>query len=474
MRPYLDILRLPGALRFCAAGLLARSGGAMMAIGQVMMVSGLYGSYGLAGAVAASNGVAWAIGTAVLANLVDRYGQRRVMWPAALVFSAALVVLVVLGVLSAPPWTLFPAAMLAGAFGGAPGALVRARWNLTVRRPDQLHTAYALESTLDELTFVVGPVLATWLSTQVHPAAGLVAPVLLSLTGAHLFYSQRATEPPIKPRPASAQPADQRRPWRRLIILRPGFGAVVAVNVLVGCVLGGVDVTVVAAVSQWDARAWSGLVLACFSFASAVAGLAYGARSWSTPLPTRFAIGVLLLAVFASALLLVGSPLGLALGGVATGLAVAPSLINGNAIITRLAPPERLTEGLAWMGTSLGLGSAIGASLCGQAIDWTGHRGGFGVIAACGLASIAVTAVGWPALRRALASGRRLTDLTTAPDQPTDPTEPLPPTDQAAPVGPTGPLPPTAPVGPTDPTDQSYPPAPAAPADPVETETDSI
>ncbi|MDR1387013.1 MAG: MFS transporter [Propionibacteriaceae bacterium] len=407
MRPYLEILRLPGAFRFCAAGLLARSGGAMMAIGQVMMVSGLYGSYGLAGAVAASNSLAWAVGTAVLANLVDRHGQRRVMWPSILISSAALIGLVVLGAMSAPAWTLFPAAMVAGAFGGSSGALVRARWNLVVERPAQLHTAYALESTLDELTFVVGPVLATWLATQFHPAAGLVAPVVLGLIGAHLFYSQRSTEPPVKPRPdPAAGPAAAGRSG--LLFLRPGFGAVVAVSVLVGCVLGGVDVTVVAAASEWDQRAYAGLVLACFSLASAGAGLAYGVRSWATPLATRFVIGVVVLAVCSAGLLLPTSIWALALAGVATGLAVAPSLINGNALVTRLVPAERLTEGLAWMGTSLGLGSALGSSLSGQAIDWAGHRGGFGGVAAFGLLAIVVTAVGWPALRRAMARPRSL------------------------------------------------------------------
>ena len=45
-------------------------------------------------------------------------------------------------------------------------------------------------------------------------AAGLVAPVILGLLGAHLFYSQRATEPPIVPRPPVQR--EDGRAWRRL------------------------------------------------------------------------------------------------------------------------------------------------------------------------------------------------------------------------------------------------------------------
>lgn len=107
MRTYREILRIPGALRFCAAGLVARSGGAMMGLGLVLMVSAIYGSYGLAGAVTAANAVCWALGTAVLSNLVDRFGQRRVMYPAAILSAVFLAITVVLAVMQAPAWTLF-------------------------------------------------------------------------------------------------------------------------------------------------------------------------------------------------------------------------------------------------------------------------------------------------------------------------------------------------------------------------------
>src|SRR5665811_1849386 len=232
VRSYREILTIPGAWQFSAAGLLARAGGAMMGIGTVLMVSALYGSYGLAGALAAANGVSWAVGTAVLSNLVDRYGQRRVMYPAVLISAAALTLVVAFALWGLPAWALFPPVIISGVTGGSPGALVRARWNHVITKPAQLHTAYALESTLDELTFVIGPVAATALSTQVHPAAALIAPVVLGLVGAQLFYSQRATEPP--PAPHRDPAADRPALLSRLILLVPGVGSVIAVNLLIG------------------------------------------------------------------------------------------------------------------------------------------------------------------------------------------------------------------------------------------------
>ncbi|MDR0417037.1 MAG: MFS transporter [Propionibacteriaceae bacterium] len=409
MRSYADLLRLPGALKFCAAGLLARSGGAMMGIGQVLMVSALYGSYGLAGAVAAANGAAWAVGTAILSSLVDRHGQRRVMYPAVFVYAVALAGLIALGLVHAPAWTLFPAAVVCGAFGGAPGAMVRARWNLVTADARQLHTAYALESTLDEVTYIVGPVLATFLSTTVHPAAGLVVPIVFSLVGAQLLYSQRATEPPLAPRPE--RPAKAGQPWWRrltafggqLLLLAPGIGVVVAVNVLVGAVFGGIDVTVVAAATDWGARSSAGLVLGAFSVSSALAGFAYGSRGWRSSLADRFLVGVLAMLASALTLSFAASPLTLGLLGFVVGLTVAPTLINGNSLIGKLAPRHRLTEGLAWMGTSLGIGTAFGSTAAGQAIDWGGPSWGFTVIVAAALAAAAIAVWARPALRRALA-----------------------------------------------------------------------
>ena len=400
MRAYREILTLPGAWQFSAAGLLARSGGAMMGIGLVLMVSALYGSYGLAGALAASNAVAWALGTATLSNLVDRFGQRRVMYPAVIVSASALTLLVVFAVLELPAWTLFPPAIISGATGGAPGALVRARWNHATRDPGLLHTAYSLESTLDEVTFVVGPVLATALSTGVHPAAGLIAPIVLSLVGAHLLYSQRTTEPPVLPR---VYVGGERPPLlKRLILLAPGVGAVVAVNLLIGCVFGSIDVSVVAAATEWGVRETAGVVLAVFSVASGLAGFYYGARHWSSPLVSRFLLGVAAMCAATVTLLAANSIPVLCLIGLLVGVTVAPTLINGNSLIGRLVTRDRLTEGLSWMGTGIGIGVAIGSSTSGVAIDHGGYHGGFIVVAAFGTLAALIALAGRAGLLRAL------------------------------------------------------------------------
>ena len=107
-----------------------------------------------------------------------------------------------------------------------------------------------------------------------------------------------------------------------------------------------------------------------------IAGFYYGSRGWSSPLPKRFLIGVTLLFVFAALLPFVSSIVALGLIGLLVGATVAPTLINGNSLVGRLVPNGRLTEGLSWMGTGIGIGASIGSSVSGGVIDRAGYHGG--------------------------------------------------------------------------------------------------
>ncbi|MDR0627453.1 MAG: MFS transporter, partial [Bifidobacteriaceae bacterium] len=411
MRPYLELLKIPGAAAFCGAGLLARAGGAMMGIGIVMMVSEIYHRYDLAGGISAANVIAWAFGTAFLSNLVDRYGQRRVMLPAVFVSAGALAVLVVFGTMRLPAWTLFAPAAISGAAGGAPGALVRARWNLVVTSPRQLHTAFSLEATLDELSFVVGPVAATILATQVAPSAGLVAPIILSVIGSLWFYSLRATEPPASrpkrpkqaKRPGQLLPADSvgeanadtrsgeaPPPSGGLILAMAGVAPVAVVTMLIGMVFGACDVSVVAATDAWGVKALSGTVLGVFALGSALGGLAYGSRNWVSSVARRWVVGLGFLALAAVMVLFASNPLFLSIAGFAAGLMIAPTMVNLNALMQSLVPSHRLTEGLAWVGTSVGVGVSIGSSLAGQLIDRAGYQFGFAAMLTAAVVAAAV------------------------------------------------------------------------------------
>ena len=405
LRPYRVILTTPGALAFSASGLLARLPISMVGIGIVLMLSAEYNSYGLAGRVSAVYVITSALCAPQIARLVDARGQARVMRPATFATIGGLVALILVATASAQPVWLYATAIVAGAPAGSFGSLVRARWSHALDDAQHLHTAYSLESALDEVVFVVGPVLAPVLATAVAPAAGLVVPILALLVGGLLFLSLTATEPPVLAR-ADTRAADDAtdgaaapRGRPRSVMRSRGMLVLAAVFVAMGSIFGATDVSTVAFAQEHGSKGSAGFVLAAFALGSMLSGLGYGARRWVRPLWRRFANGVIALAVGVSLFFLATSIPALAAVMFVTGFAIAPTLINGNGLVQHFVAPGRLTEGLTWVGTTLGIGVSIGSSAAGMLIDEHGSRGGFAVVAVAAGFAVVATSVSLRTLR---------------------------------------------------------------------------
>ncbi|GIG28468.1 MFS transporter [Cellulomonas marina] len=399
LQPYRDVLARPGAPAFVTAGTLARLPMSTVGIGIVLAVSQLTGSYALAGRVSGVFVALQALCAPQLARLVDRHGQGRVMRPAMLLSALGLVGV---GVGAVAGWAeawLYLAAAVGGAAIGSFSSLSRARWSTLLRRdPTRLHSAYALESVLDEVVFVVGPVLATFLATAVHPTAGLVVGTVSLLVGGWAFLQQRSTEPAPAPRGH-----DEAR--RRTVLRTPAVAVVTAVFVAMGAIFGAVDVAAVAFAEEAGTPWAAGVVLALFAVGSLLAGLVYGTRHWTRPVGQRFATGMVALGLAVCLFALVGSLPVLGVVLFVAGLAIAPTLINGNTLVQAAVPPEQLTEGLSWIGTALGAGVALGSALAGARIDAAGAHAGFHVVVAAGVLSVLAAVAAGPVLRRAALVG---------------------------------------------------------------------
>lgn len=389
--PYREVLSRPGALAFSSAGVIARLPISMVGIGIVLMVSSLYGSYGLAGRVSALYVVTQAIASPQLARLVDRHGQARVMRPAIAVSAIGLLGLVVSALVHAPSLALYLAAAVTGTSIGSFGALVRARWSHLLDDARDVHTAYSLESALDELVFIIGPVLATYLATGVRPVAGLVVPIVAMIGGGYWFLAQRRTQPPTRALAHGARPGS--------VLRSPGMAVVVLVFVGMGSIFGATDVATVAFAEEQGSKSSAGMILAVFAFGSMISGLGYGLRHWLSPLWKRFALGIVLLAVGVSLFFLVASLPALAAVMFVTGFSIAPTIINGNGLVQYFVGAERLTEGLTWIGTALGLGVSVGSSIAGNLIDARGSHGGFLVVVASAVFAVLATLVSLRTLR---------------------------------------------------------------------------
>ena len=385
LKTYGSLLSIPHARAFVLAGFVARLSISMRALGAVLMVSELTGSYGLAGAVAAAALLGEAVAAPRLGRLVDRYGQRRVLLLSLAVHSAGTLALVISAQLSAPNWVLLATAALSGAAALQVGSLVRARWSALVRDSPALEAAFALESTLDELIFVLGPALVTALALGVAPGAGLLGALVLTTVGSLALGLQRRTEP---------APAGVRDLSERSAIKTPGLRVLVGTFVAAGAIFGTLDVAMVAFTGQVGAPAAAGPLLALVALGSLLAGLTYGERSWRWPLDKRFVASVVVLWGGTVPLVLVPSVAFMAPAATLAGVAIAPTLIAGFTLVQKLVPSGALTEGLNWMITALGVGAAIGAWTAGLIADSAGGATAFLIAVVAGGAAVIVAACG--------------------------------------------------------------------------------
>ncbi len=397
---YRQIFAVPGTLAFSSAGLVSRLPISMTGIGILTMLSQLRGSYGVPGAVAAVLALAAAAIGPQVSRLVDRYGQRRVALPATAITVAAATALLLCAHFGAPTWTLF---VCAAAMGGMPstGAMVRARWAHLYRDDaPKLHTAYSYEAVMDEICFIVGPILSIGLATAAFPEAGVLLAGIFLTVGVVLFTAQRGTEPPVHP--AAHRSGSS-------AIRNGGLQVLVLTFVATGAIFGSVEVVTVAFARAGGHDAASGPVLAVYALGSCLAGVVFGTLKPKGSMARRFIVGVSLMAVSMVPLALVSRAVS-GVGGLAAiggalfvaGISISPTLITAMALVERLVPAAQLTEGMTWTTTGLALGVALGSSAAGWMVDAAGAPAAYWVPVGAGVFGALTALAGLGRLRSGL------------------------------------------------------------------------
>jgi len=370
--PYSAVLRLPGVARLYAVGFVARIPAAMVGVVLTLhVVTTLGRGYGQAGVVGGALTVGMAIGSPWRGRLVDRFGLRRAIAPSVLVESAVW--------LAAPHlayWPLIGAGFVAGLFLVPVFSVTRQSLSVLVPLARQ-REAFALDSVFVELTFMLSPVVGVLLATQVSTTVALT--VVGSLTVAAGLLLMWA-DPPTRSVATAGAAADQPAGDAHQRLLGPALVVVLLAAVAAAFVLVGTDVSLVAALNGQGREADIGWMVALWAGGSVVGGLVHGA-SRRTPSPLLL-VAVLALATAPAAL--VHGPVGLAVAVFVAGLPCAPALASINAALVRIVPEHRRGEVMGWSGTMTTVGNALGAPLCGLAIDRIGSGAGFLTAAAVG------------------------------------------------------------------------------------------
>jgi MFS family permease len=375
--PYQQVLSDRSAVAFSLAGFVARLPMSMTGLGIVLLVSLTTGSFGLAGLLVAVATLAGAAVAPLWGRAIDRVGQARVLLLSVLINVLSVGLLVTAMELAWPLAVNLAAALGVGIGFSLAGSAVRARWTLRLNGSPLLNTAFALEAMLDEVVFIIGPVLVTFLATAIHPALGVSVSAVIGLIGAVALAAQHSSQPPIRSTPHGHM-GSSRLPWRVLVPVAIASGAL-------GMVFGGMELNVVAFAKEAGVLSYAGLILIAWSFGSLVAGAVTGAVIWRASPARRFRVGATMLALSLLPLPFVDHPVGVALLLILSGIAIAPTLIASVGVIQSAVDQTRLTEALAWNSTGMVAGVAVGAAAVGYVIDRSGAQAGFVAVAIAGL-----------------------------------------------------------------------------------------
>jgi MFS family permease len=380
--PYGRVLRAPGAARLAGAALLGRLPGGMATLSIILLVRDTTGSFAAAGAVAGGHGVASAIGQPPQGRLIDRLGQPRVLLPAAALFAVSycglalvsgVAVLLVLGVVSG---FAFPA-LAAG---------LRALWPALLRAGPgaELQTAYALDAVVQELMLVGGPLLVAALVAVGSPVTLVAVAAGLSLAGTVAF----ATAPASREWRGAAPARHWAGPPRS-----PGVCTLMLVAFLGSGAFGWLQITAAAFANDHGEPAAAGVLFACWSAGSLLAGLLYGMRRWHGSPRRRYVALTALLAATSAIPVLAGSIPATAAALAVAGCAFAPWLSTSLMLVDPLSPTGTVTEAFAWLVTGSNAGAAAGAVIAGPLIQTHGTDAALAAAPAPALLALAALAV---------------------------------------------------------------------------------
>ena len=442
MSNYARLFSFEGTRAFCISGAIARLPISMMGLGIVLALNHIYNNWTIAGTMSAAYVLSQAAVTPLYAKFFDRFGQRKVGTLALSAQVVAMLSFAVAALIRVPLPILFVLAILMGVTQFAFGALVRTRWAYTLKSQSDdtlLNVAYALESGIDEIVFIFGPILAAWLATSVHPVSQLFVPVLASGLGGAWFLSLKNTQPAVikivqvesAPKydedvqnAISEQSEDvqntqnvhksnnatklidklslkqlknkNRKKKPKNVLLYRGIIPLVVMFLVFNMSFSAFDVSVTAAMRAQGLDKLIGLQLALFACGSLVGAVIFGSHkfrgsNWSHLIVflSLLTIGFILMNINLDRLVL------LSIFELLSGLCVSPIFATGNLIVKDTIPEHSLTEGLSWLPTASATGASLGSMVAGFAIDaWSSH-GGMMVPWISTLVAIPIASIGW-------------------------------------------------------------------------------
>lgn len=376
---YLRLFQAPGFGYLMGTSLLARVPEGMVSLAITLLVA-RDGSYARAGAVVAVYVTGAAIAGPVLGRLVDRLGRAVVLVPASIAEAASLTAMA----LMPPSWMVgvIGCALAAGLCTPPVVAAARSLWP-EVLAGEQVTIAYALEATLQELIYIVGPSLIAITVSLAGPAVAVIVVAAVLTVGVLTFSLHPRARRRGAPRPVDPS----RRRWRPPLSFPPLLCAVVLT-----AAFSVVELSTVRFARTQGSPAASGVALAMWSVGSLLGGLFLGTRLTVIRDPRRRLVALMLgVAILMLPPALASAMWVLVLLLFVSGIAIAPTVAALYGQVASEVPGDRGTEAFGWLSAGFQAGTALGALGGGLIVQTAGAHVGF-------LASAGVIGLGLPGL----------------------------------------------------------------------------
>jgi predicted MFS family arabinose efflux permease len=381
--PYRALLRKPQVRWQAISGLLAQVTQGASGVGLILVIREHTGSLALAGGVVGALSIAAGVGRPLQGRLIDRRGAAGVVAIAGGGHALALGAIVWFAALHAPGIVLLALGALAGINLPPISTAMRVGWGERIDADDRT-AAYSLVYLVQELAILGGPlILAAAVAT-----AGASAAVLLiagiTATGALWFAACSA----------SPRPQGRGRSEANVHVLRSrGVRILILIAMLLGGVIGAVEVAAPTLALSHRQPAASGLLIAALSVGGVGGAAVYASRRWQSGAAARL---IALLGLLTISVSVAGTTTSLVVVGVlllAAGLAINPTLTTISVLVDRHSPGRTAAEAFGWLSTGIAGGTGAASAIAGAVTQRGGSAGpAFLVAAVSALAAMAAAA----------------------------------------------------------------------------------
>ena len=376
MSSYSNLLKTRGVARIIAAQLTARFPFGMLSLAFLLHIERVHDSYGAAGLVLAALSIGQAVAGPLTSRLMGVWGMRQVITITMIICAFAISAIALL------PLTI-PAAMgvalVAGLTMPPIQPAVRTIYPKMVNSK-QLTPLFSLDASAQEIIWVVGPVITTFVSTQIGTVWGILLAVVFLVGGGTWFI-------------ASPELGRVRIPRSRrklgAVLAKPPVLLATIVGFLLVAACAAIEAGVVATFGHDGLEA--GIVLAIFAVGSLVGGLSLG----HVPIgPWALARRMLIVFVGTALAAVSLNVWWLAVTLFIAGIGIAPALAVMFSIVSSSVRFSDTAEAYGWVGTGQLIGAAVGSAFAGFLIDGQGASGAFYVAGVLGLLGFLVPLVG--------------------------------------------------------------------------------